>query len=74
MSEQWTHNLLVVPGEGGSPGSCMVLMPCFLWLPPLTVPQTVPAQTRAANRLCMNVFWTWFAPIPSASLLARGML
>lgn len=22
----------VVPGEGGSAGSCMVLMPCFLWL------------------------------------------
>lgn len=30
MSEQWIHDLLVVPGEGGSAGSCMVLMPCFL--------------------------------------------
>lgn len=52
----------------------MVLMPCSLWLPSSTVLQTVPAQTRAANRLCMNVFWGWFASIPSATLLALGML
>lgn len=58
MSEQWIHNLLVVAGEGGSAGSCMVLMPHFLWLPSLAMPQTVPAQTRSANRLCMNVFWS----------------
>lgn len=32
MSEQWIHDLLVVPSEGGSAGSCMVLMPGFLWL------------------------------------------
>lgn len=62
MSEQWIQDLLVVPDEGGNAGSCMVLMSCFLWLPSSTVPRTVPAQTRAANRLCMNVFGVGLLP------------
>jgi len=52
MSERGMHDLLVVPGKGGSAENCTALMACLLWLPSLAVPRAVSAQTRAANRLC----------------------
>lgn len=66
-------NLLVVPGEGGSAGSCMVLVPCFL-AAFLDCATDSPSSDKGCNRLCMNVFWSWFASIFSASLLALEML
>lgn len=74
ISEQWIRDLLVVPGEGGSAGSCMVLMPFFPLAAFLDYATDSPSSDRAAKRLCMNVFWGWFASIPFASLLALGML
>lgn len=66
-------NLLVVPGEGGSAGSCMVLVPYFL-AAFLDCATDSPSSDKGCNRLCMNVFWGWFASIFSASLLALEML
>lgn len=54
--------------------SCTALLAPLLWLPSSAEPQTVLAQTRAANRLCMGVIWGLFAPIPSASWLVLGIL
>lgn len=72
--ERGMHDLLVAPGEDGRAESCTVLLLCLLWLPSSAVPQTVPAHTRAANRLCVSAIWGLFAPIPSASCLVLKML
>lgn len=65
------NTTFVVPGEGGSAGSCLVLMPRFLWLP---FHRQSQLRQGLPNRIGVNVFWGWFASIPSASLLALGML